>query len=129
MVVEEQHRHVGQRAGAETARLRQMDAVAQATALPFLVVEVLWYGRVAAIDMAAAAARRADEQLPLLAGDVDELAVFAVDEITGHTLPSPPKPFASTDVGAALREAGTGGRGCRRTGAARNQLSLAREAE
>src|SRR5581483_6285372 len=79
--VEQQQRHVGERAGPQAAALGEMDAVAQLPPLPLLVIEVHRDRGVAAIRVAAAAASGADEQVALLADHVDGLAIGAEDEV------------------------------------------------
>src|SRR5882762_8721777 len=79
--VEEEHHHVGERAGAEATSDGQVDAVAELPPLPFTVIEVARDGRVAVLDAPAAAAVGADEELPKHPRDVDAPAVGAIDDV------------------------------------------------
>src|SRR5581483_11088936 len=79
--VEQHQDDVRERARPEAAALRQVDGVAQLPPLPLVVVELARHAGVATFDVAAASPMRADQDLPDLPRDVDELTVHACDEV------------------------------------------------
>jgi len=88
VAVKQQQSNVGKRARTEAAALGEVYLVAQPSPLPLLMVQVCRHRGVTVVGTAAAATRRADEELPLFTGDVDELSVFAIDEIACYCVRS-----------------------------------------
>src|SRR5262249_59863242 len=82
--LEEQHDHVGEGAGAETAANGEVHAIAQAPPLPLLVVELARHRLVAVLHPPAAAGVRADEELAERACHVDAAAVGARDDVAHY---------------------------------------------
>ena len=79
--VEDQHRDVGEGAGAEAASDGQVHAIAEAPPLPLRVVEVARHGGIAVLDATAAAGLRADEKLAERARDMDAASIGALDDV------------------------------------------------
>ena len=79
--LEEQHDHVGERAGPEAAADGQVDAIAQAPPLPLRVIELAGHGRVAVLHPAAATGVGADEELAERSRHVDAAPIRALDDV------------------------------------------------
>ena len=89
MAPKEEKGDVGQRAGTQAAALREVDAVAQAPALPLVVIQVGRHRGVPVLRPPAAAPGTADEELARPTGHVDGAAIRAQDQVPfsrGHAL-------------------------------------------
>src|SRR6185295_3733283 len=81
LAVEEQERHVGERAGPEAAADREVDDIAEPPALPLAVEGLGGDGGEAVLGAAAAAAGGADEELAAEARHVDAPPVAAYHDV------------------------------------------------
>src|SRR4051812_32341497 len=85
MTVEHQHGDVCKRAWAEAAGLREVDLVAELPALPFVVVELGRNSCVAVFGQPTATTGVADEEVPLLSGNVDLAPIGAENQVSDNT--------------------------------------------